>query len=122
MSGDYQSMFDNDLSTLWVGNKWQPNKVVVTFKKHVLFYDISIIARSVKMMCVVLDGSWDGRVIVDSAYQFCTSADYDDSEQEIILQVNKKRISAKKIELLVANGVAQIADLKIHYIGTLTGL
>ena len=114
MSGDYQSMFDNDISTLWVGNNLQPNKVVVTFKKHVLFYDLRIIARSVKSMCVVLD---------DSDNTFCTSADYDvDSEQEIILQVNQGRISAKKIELLVSNAVAQIADLKIHYIGTLTGL
>ena len=115
MSGDYQSMFDNDISTLWVGNNLQPNKVVVTFKKHVLFYDISIIARSVKSMCVVLDDDSDGKI--------CTSADYDvDSEQEIILQVDGGRISAKKIELLVSNAVAQIADLKIHYIGTLTGL
>ena len=117
-------MFDNDISTLWVGDNSQQNTVVVTFKKHVMFYDLRIIARSgdknvfgnsYKSMCVVLDDDSDGKI--------CTSADYDvDSEQEIILQVIGGRTSAKKIELLVSNAVAQIADLKIHYIGTLTGL
>ena len=116
-------MFDNDISTLWVGNNLQPNKVVVTFKKHVMFYDLRIIARSgnknlfgnsYKSMCVVLDDDINGKI--------CTSADYDvDSEQEIIFHVHQGRISAKKVELLLQpDEYAQIADLKIHYIGTLT--
>jgi len=42
-SRDYQSMFDNEISTLWVGGRGEQNRLIVTFKEFVMFYDLRII-------------------------------------------------------------------------------
>ena len=116
---DYISMFDKDISTFLGGTLSHQNRVVVTFKELVMFYDLRIITsreknlfgNSYKSMCIVLDD--------DNVGKICTSADYDvDVGQEIILGPTNP-IIAMKVELLIQNDVvAQIADLKIHYTGT----
>ena len=114
-------MFDNEFLTYWVGTSSHQNRVVVTFNEVVMFNDLRIMTRSddknyfgdsYKSMCLVLDDDRDNK--------FCTSADYDvDAGQEIIFGPTNP-IMAKKVELVVQNGVvAQIASLKIHYSGTL---
>ena len=112
-------MFDKDISTFWSGTLSHQNRVVVTFKELVMFYDLRIITSREKnlfgnsyiSMCIVLDD--------DNVGKICTSADYDvDVGQEIILGPTNP-IIAMKVELLIQNDVvAQIADLKIHYTGT----
>ena len=120
---DYESMFDDTLSTYWVGYLpvTQQNRVVVTFKKPVEFDGLYIVTRpdgkgsfgvSYKSMCVVLE---------EINAKICTAPDNDvDVGQVIVLALVIPSI-VTKVELVIQEGgVAQIADFKIHYKGTLT--
>ena len=121
---DYNSMFDNDVLTYWVGflPVTTQNKVVVTFKKNIKFYGLRIIPRpgdkqwfggSYKSMCLVLDD--------DSSNQICTSANIDVGVGELIILAPVNTMTVMKVELSIQTGeIAQIADLKIHYEGTIT--
>ena len=119
-SRDYQSMFDNEISTLWVGGKGEQNRLIVTFKEFVMFYDLRIITRSAdknyfansyKSMCLVLDD--------DSTGKMCTPADFDIDNAEEIKLGPESPITVKKVELIVQpDELAQIADLKIQYTTT----
>ena len=118
-------MFDNDLSTYWVGYSpvTQQNKMVVTFKKPVEFFGLYIVTRpadkqyfisgSYKSMCLVLDN--------ETNENMCTGADYDVDVGKIIILAPANTKTVTQVELVIQNGHAgQIADLKIHYQGILT--
>ena len=122
MSRDYNSMFDNELSTYWVGHlpATQQNKVIVTFKKPVEFHGLYIVTRpddkkkfagSYQSMCLVLDNDING--------QLCTSISGSNVDVgEIIMLTSTNTITVTQVELLIQNGqVGQIADLNIHYKG-----
>ena len=117
-------MFDNDLSTSWVGYMpvTKQNKVVVTFKKPVEFLGLYIITKSTdkkyfagsyQSMCLVLDNETNEKV--------CTSADYDVDVGKLIMLAPANTKTVTQVELVIQNGnCAQIADLKIHYQGIST--
>ena len=121
---DYESMFDNNFSTYWVGHLpvTEQNKVVVTFKKPVEFHGLYIVARpadkeyfggSYQSMCLVLDDDIDGKI--------CTSPDYAAEVGQVVRLASVKKSMVTKVELIIQNGeVGQIADFKIYYKGTLT--
>lgn len=120
---DYNSMFDNDFSTYWVGflPVTTQNKVVVTFKKAVTFNSLRIISRpgdkqwfggSYKSMCLVLDDN--------SINQICTAANYEVETQQLIILAPANPITATKVELIIQDGeIGQISDFKIDYQGTI---
>lgn len=118
---DYDFMFDNDLSTYWVGYLpvTQRNKVVVTFKEPVVFQKLKIVTRptskkyfegSYQSMCLVLDNDLDRKI--------CTSADNDVGVGEVIELAPASATSVTQVELVIQKGApGQIADFKIQYRG-----
>ena len=124
---DYSSMFDDDLTTYWVGDYSDTdgsvsvqNTVVVTFVGEVEFHALQIVTRpdcpecfdgTYQSMCLVLDDGTSG--------QYCTAADLVVGVSEVIVLGPASPITVTKVELRFATGeVAQVADFTIQYKGT----
>ena len=123
---DYSSMFDDDLTTYWVGDYSDAdgsvsvqNTVVVTFNEEVQFHNLQIVTRpdypewfagTYQTLCVTLDGGSSGQV--------CTASNLVVGVSEVIVLAPASPVTVTQVELAFNTGeVAQAADVKIQYKG-----